>query len=200
MSQPGKSTLSRQDLAILLRDGHPGVEGNVTRTAFQRVVEEWESNPDTEQKLEVLRKSPIGVEALVPEEKYDPESEQFYLGPNKTPQTLQDFRPSHALEVAEEFAQDYLEAHCKVYRELLEESSLTKKQFLAYLMKEGNANEHMIADVLDVEVGTVRSHAGRAREKVETAQRTARIPELFTVEGYHELKAEMNELLEPQPA
>ena len=67
-------------------------------------------------------------------------------------------------------------------------------------MKEAGAPEDVIAHKLDLEVGTVRSHAGRAREKVKAARRTVRIPELFTVESSPEPEAEMNELLEPRPA
>jgi hypothetical protein len=200
MAETEASSLTDQDLVVLLQEGHPGVEANVARTAFKRIVEEWENDSDQAQKLETLRASSIGVESLVPQARYDQESEQVYLGPNKAPIILNDTSPSPAYDVAEEFAAAFFEAHSKVYQELLDGSTLTKNQFLVYLMKEAETPEDVIAHKLDLEVGTVRSHAGRAREKVKAAQRTVRIPELFTVESPPEPKAKMNELLEPRTA
>jgi DNA-directed RNA polymerase specialized sigma24 family protein len=200
MVETEASSLTAQDLVVLLREGHSGVEANVARTAFNRIVDEWENDPDRSQKLETLRDSSVGVGSLVPQARYDQETEQFYLGPNKAPGILNDTNPSPVYDVAEEFAAAFFEAHSEVYQELLDGSTLTKNQFLVYLMKEAGAPEDVIAHKLDLEVGTVRSHAGRAREKVKAARRTVRIPELFTVESSPEPEAEMNELLEPRPA
>ena len=200
MTGTDENTLTPEDLATLLRDGHPGLEANVTRKALKRVVDEWENHPEKAEKLEALRESPIGYENLTPENKYDPDDETFYLGPNKSPDVLNNFKPSGTFHVAGEFAEDYFEAHCDIYNELLEKSSLTKKQFLVFVMKEANKNEHAIANALDMKTGTVRSHAGRARKKVEKAQNTAKIPELFTFGGYDELQGEMTEIFESASA
>lgn len=200
MTDTDENTLTPEDLATLLRDGHPGLEANVTRKALKRVVDEWENHPKKAEKLEALRESPIGYENMTPEIKYDPDEETYHLGPNKGPGVLNSLKPSGTFYVAGEFAEDYFQAHCEIYNELLEQSSLTKKQFMVYLMKEGNQNEHTIARELGMETGTVRSHAGRARKKVEKAQNTAKIPELFTFGGYDKLQAEMAELLEPASA
>lgn len=193
-----EETITDKDLAILLRDGHPALDANISRQALEQVVEEWENDPEKAEYLEMIRQSPMDVDFLSPEIKWDPDAEEHYLGPNKGPGTLNSLQPNPGFSVAGEFAQDYFNAHKNIYRELFENSNLTKKQFFAYVMKEANQNEHVIADRLGMERGTVRSHAGRARTKVEEATYTAKIAELFTFEGYEKLQQNMAELLEPQ--
>lgn len=193
-------TITDYDVAILIEDGHPGLGANISRMALEETVEEWENNPEKNEKLEFLRESSMDVDFVHPEIKWDAEREEFYAGPNKSPGVLGELAPGGGFTVAGEFSRDYYEAYRGLYRELFEKSSLTKQQYMTYLMREAKTNEHVIADRLGVKTGTVRSHAGRAREKVEKAEATARIPELFTFEGYDELQANMAELLEPESA
>ncbi|CCQ32223.1 Sigma-70 domain containing protein [Halorhabdus tiamatea SARL4B] len=194
-----KDTITEQDLAVLLRDGHNGLDANMSRMALERVVEDWENHAEKDEKLEFLRDSPMDIDFVIPDVRWDADKEEFYVGTNRGPGTLGELTVGGGFHVAGEFSRDYVEAYRQQYQDLLDESMLSKKQFMAYVMREANKNEHVIADALGVKTGTVRSHAGRAREKVEKAEATARIPELFTFEGYDELQENMAELLEPQP-
>ncbi|GGL71168.1 MULTISPECIES: RNA polymerase sigma factor [Halobacteriales] len=195
-----QDTITDRDLAVLLRDGHPGLDANLSRMALEQVVSNWENNPEKEKKLEFLRESPMGIDFVIPDIHWDAEEEEFYVGTNRGPGVLGEVASGGGFHVAAEFSREYVEAYREQYQELLDNSTLTKKQFLTYVMREANKNEYVIADALDVKTGTVRSHAGRAREKVQKAQATARIPELFEFEGYDELQENMESLLEPKTA
>ena len=69
---------------------------------------------------------------------------------------------------------------------------------LKYALNPAVRGSRLLNVILDVRTGTVRSHAGRAHERVEKAQATARMPELFKFESYDELQENMESLLEPE--
>ena len=71
---------------------------------------------------------------------------------------------------------------------------------LKYALNPAVRGSRLLNVILDVRTGTVRSHASRARERVEKAQATARIPELFEFESYDKLQENMESLLEPETA
>jgi len=198
MVEHESDTLTPKDLVILLQDGHPKVNSNISKMALEYTVDDWEDHDDKDDKLEVLRESSFKTDAFTPTEGTVPDTDGYVLVPSKTPDKVSGFHPPRLISIAREFAQEFYDNYCDLYRELFESSSLTKKQFLVYLMKEGQTNEEIISGALDIEIGTVRSHAARARKKVEEAQNTARIPELFTVSDRESAWNEMMDMMEPQ--
>jgi len=199
MAQTDEDTLTIADITTLYRDGRSGFEASITRLALHRTVEDWDNHPEKAERLETLRQSSIGYEQLTPEVRHDPD-EGYTLAPNSSPGVLNSTKRSGLFRVAGEFAQDCFDHHCELHREMVEDSSLTKRQYIVYLMVEGEKTETQIAQELDMEVGTVRSHAGRAREKIKTAKNTANIPSMFDFGGYDKLQADMEDMLEPDPS
>lgn len=196
----GDSSFSERELAILYHHGIRGFIFNAERTAQKQAISIWKED---EQKLERLHKfnryfdmSHIAVDTnritrdyselqpgmTFPSGVFAATEKSPFSGPGMDVKRIGD---RLANDVAEYFEDELTR--------LLEYSALSKQQFIVFVLlwkepSEYGSGRHLgeqgVADVLDVAVGTVRSHHGRAKKKIREAEFTAGLP------GYAEMDIE----------
>lgn len=189
--------LTNTELAILFRDGVGGLAANANRQAKLQTIQEWEDDDEKREKLEYLRESPvdmhiIGVQITNEWGDGEPELRRF--------SELEDIPDEMVLPplkaICRELAEDVFEHYCEEVRCLQEESTLTKKQFLVYFLRWNNQSERVVAETLDMEIGTVRSHYARAKQKYEDAVNTVEIRDYCAVEDWTEFSNDARRLLD----
>lgn len=77
------------------------------------------------------------------------------------------------------FGDDWVENLIAEVRRDQESTSLSEKEFVAYVMhSDPKCKEKQIADALDVKVGTIRGKIGRVKEKFEESRATVALAEV----------------------
>lgn len=178
--------LSKSEIGLLLHEGNKGFTMNASRKGLEQTVENWKDQ-SREEELKKLIETFGGAKRLMdfvaPTTEHK-SGERTISTPNMLEGVEAVTGTNKAIITAKKFAEDYLDNYCKYIRQVQEESSLTKKQFLVYLLRKKTHREQTVANLMSIEVGTVRSHMDRARKKIEKAEKTVEITDMFHI-GEH---------------
>lgn len=177
------------EFGLLYRHGTRGFIYNAERAAQKEAIEEWKADDQKREALrafnEVFDMSRItldtshGLERTallqpgldMPKGMFQATEESPFDGPGM-----------ELKRIGDELAQDVGKNFNQEMTRLLENSTLSKQQFLTFVLlweepREHGAGrqlgEHGTAEALDIAIGTVRSHHARAKEKIEKAEFTA---------------------------
>ncbi|KPN31940.1 hypothetical protein SY89_02697 [Halolamina pelagica] len=173
------STFTDEEIAILYRHGVKGFIANSIREAKLTTIREWRANDQKRALLEEYDESPLDMshillDTLAHTERNTP------LEPGT--EAIEFVFSDYLISIADSIAQDVYENFCELMEKKQQSSLLSKKQFIVYILlwndppetpaTSRQCTEQMVADMLEIAVGTVRSHHGRAKDKIERARNT----------------------------
>lgn len=183
------SPFTDEELGLLYRHGTRGFIYNAERAAQKATIEEWKADGEKHEALstfsETFDMSYITLDISIAGAPTDPLEPglEFNEGMFRaTEQAPLDGPGMRLKRIGDELAQDVAENFEGELTRLLENSTLSKQQFLVFALlweepREHGAGrqlgEHGTAEALDIAIGTVRSHHARAKEKIEKAEFTA---------------------------
>jgi hypothetical protein len=173
------SVFTDEEIAILYRHGVKGFIANAVREAKVKTIREWRADDEKRALLEEYDESPLDMSHIVvdtlPHTERDTPLEPGF-------DFIEFGFSDYLISIADSMAQDVYENFCELVEELQESSLLSKKQFIVYILlwkdppetpaTPRQCTERMVADMLDIAIGTVRSHHGRAKDKIERARNT----------------------------
>lgn len=189
--------LTNSEIAILYKDGVKGLIANAGRNAKLKAIREWEANESKKEKLDYLRESPLDMTHIDFELRNAWGEGEPELHPSSEVENIPDgMVPPDMKSIPRELAGDVFENFCEEIRRLQEDSNLSKNQFLVYFLRWNKKSERVVADLLDMEIGTVRSHYGRAKQKFEDAENTMRVRDYCEVGDWTEFGQEAGRLLD----
>ena len=209
-----ESQFSSRELAILYHHGTRGFIFNAERKAQKEAIEEWKSDKERRDKLEEFSKFFDMSHVLIDTEHANREYSEIHPGlsfpdgmfavTEKSPFA----GPGMEMKrIGESLARDVAKHFESELTRLLKNSTLSKQQFIVFVLlwkdpDEYGTNRQLgergVASKLDLAIGTVRSHHGRAKKKIEKAEFTAGLTDyaLMDIETAHEdTKALLDEKL-----
>lgn len=111
-------------------------------------------------------------------------NEEYTFEPDVSDQYLDD---EQLEELAYEFAETWITCLQDTVREHQQQTALSPKEFVTLVIMENpSCGEAHVADALGVSTGTVRGKLGRVREKLDEADATAELAEIFDEERMRE--------------
>ncbi|ELZ15977.1 hypothetical protein [Natrinema limicola] len=183
------SPFTDEELGVLYRHGTRGFIYNAERAAQKEAIEEWKSDDQRHEELrafnEVFDMSYIVLDTSLAMEKTAPL--QPGLDVNEamfkvTEESPFDGPGMQLKRVGDKLARDVSKYFERELARLLENSTLSKQQFVVFVLLWEEPSEHGtgrqlgergVAEALDLAIGTVRSHHARAKDKIEKAEFTA---------------------------
>lgn len=183
------SLFTGRELTILYHHGTRGFIYNAERAAQKTVIENWKSDEQKHEHLRTFNEYFNMSQVLIDTEHVNRDYSELHPG-LEFPEGM--FAATEASpfdgpgiglkQIGDALARDVAKHFERELTRLLEGSTLSKQQFLVFvLLWEDPAEypagrqlgERGVAEHLDIAVGTVRSHHSRAKEKIEKAEFTA---------------------------
>jgi hypothetical protein len=208
------SPFTHEELGVLYRHGTRGFIYNAVRAAQKEAIEEWKSDEQKHEELRVFNEifdmSHVVLDTSNSMEKTAPLQPglEFSEGLFKITQESPVDGPSMQLKrIGDELARDVLKYFARELTRLLENSTLSKQQFIVFILLWEEPTEHGtgrqlgergVAEALDLAIGTVRSHHARAKDKIEKAEFTAGLTDYAVADWdttYEDTKALLDEKL-----
>lgn len=208
------SPFTGKELGVLYRHGTRGFIYNAERAAQKQAIEEWKSDGQKHEQLRafneifdmshIILDTSIGMEKTAPLQPGLEFNEAMFAVIEESPF---DGPGMHLKRIGDELACDVLKYFERELTRLLENSTLSKQQFIVFVLlwekpSEYGAGRQLgergVADALDIAVGTVRSHHARAKEKIKIAEFTAGLTDyaVMDIDAAHEdTKALLDEKL-----
>lgn len=183
------SPFTERELAILYHHGTRGFIFNAAHAARKAAIEDWKSDDHKHEQLRAFNEhfdmSHVDIDTghanrdyselrpglVFPDGMFAATEESPFDGPGVS-----------VKQIGDEFARDVAKHFERELTRLLEGSTLSKKQFLVFVLLWQNPREYPtgrqlgergVAEYLGIAVGTVRSHHARAKKKIEKAEFTA---------------------------
>lgn len=182
------SPFTDRELAVLYHHGTRGFIYNAERAAQKQAIDEWKSDDTKREQLTAFNEYFDMTKVLLdtghtnrdyselhPEFEYN---EAMFAAAEESPFPAPDV---NLKRIGDALARDIATYFEEELMRLLENSTLSKQQFIVFVLLWENPSEygagrqlgeHGVADYLDIAVGTVRSHHARAKEKLEKARFT----------------------------
>lgn len=208
------SPFTGKDLAVLYHHGTRGFIYNAERTGQKQAIDEWKSDDQKSEHLRAFNEVFDMSHVLIDTEHVNRDYSEIHPGlsfnEGMFAATEESPFPSPGMDlkrIGDALARDVAKYFEKELTRLLENSTLSKQQFIVFVLLWEEPSEHLagrqlgergVADNLDIAVGTVRSHHARAKEKIEKAEFTAGLTEYAAMDidtAHEDTKALLNEKL-----
>ena len=208
------SPFTDEELGVLYRHGTRGFIYNTERAAQKQAIEEWKADDQKHEQLrafnEVFDISHVVLDTSLVTDKIAPLepglefNEAMFAVTEESPL---DGPGMHLKRIGDQLARDVAKHFEQELTRLLENSTLSKQQFIVFVLlweepSEYGAGRQLgergVADALGLAVGTVRSHHARAKEKIEKAEFTAGLTEYAVMDidtAHEDTKALLDEKL-----
>lgn len=208
------SQFTEEELGVLYRHGTRGFIYNAVHAAQKEAIEEWKSDDKKHEELRafneafdmshVLLDTSLSMEKTAPLQPGLEFNEAMFKVTEESPLN----GPGMQLKrIGDELARDVAKYFERELSRLLENSTLSKQQFVVFVLlwKEPSEygtgrqlGERGVAEALDLAIGTVRSHHARAKDKIEKAKFTAGLTDYAVADWdttHEDTKALLNEKL-----
>jgi hypothetical protein len=208
------SPFTGTELAVLYHHGTRGFIYNAERAAQKQAIDEWKADNQKHENLRAFNEIFDMSHVLIDTEHVNREYSELHPGlefnegmfaaaeeaPFPTPgMELKRIGDALARDVAKYFERELTR--------LLENSTLSKQQFIVFVLLWEEPSEYPagrqlgeqgVAENLNIAVGTVRSHHARAKEKIEKAKFTAGLTDYAVMDidtAHEDTKALLDEKL-----
>lgn len=192
------SPFTGDELVLLYNHGTRGFIYNAERAAQKAAIEDWKEDDQKREQLEAFNDTFDMSHVILDTEHVHREYEELHPGlefPDQmfaaTDASPFDGPGMQLKRIGDALACDVAEHFERELTRLLENSTLSKMQFLVFVLLWEDPPEYRtgrqlgeqgVADNLDVAVGTVRSHHARAKEKIKKAEFTAGLTDYATMD------------------
>lgn len=192
------SLFTGKELAVLYHHGTRGLIYNAERSAQKQVIEEWKSDDQKHEQLrafnDVFDMSHVLLDTGHVNRDYSDLHPGFEYNQAMFAAAEESPFPSPSVpfkRIGDALARDVAEYFEQELTWLLENSTLSKQQFIVFVLLWEDPSEYGagrqlgergVAEKLELAVGTVRSHHARAKEKIEKAEFTAGLTEYAVID------------------
>lgn len=187
------SPFTNEELAVLYHHGTRGFIYNAERAAQKQAIDDWMSDDEKHEQLRAFNEVFDMSHVLLDTEHVNRDYSELHPGLqfSEAMFAVTDASPIngpkvHLKRIGDALARDVAKYFDRELTRLLENSTLSKQQFIVFVLlweepSEYGTGRHLgergVAEKLGIAVGTVRSHHARAKDKIEKAEFTAGLTE-----------------------
>lgn len=187
------SPFTDEELVILYRHGTRGFIHNAAQAARKAAIEEWKDDDQKHERLRAFNEVFDMSHVLIDTSLTTDDNSQLHPGLEFNEAMFDVIEKSpfnapgmHLKRIGDALARDVAKHFERELTRLLENSTLSKQQFIVFVLlwedpSEYGAGRHLgergVAEKLGIAIGTVRSHHARAKDKIEKAEFTAGLTE-----------------------
>lgn len=187
------SPFTSEELVVLYRHGTRGFIYNAERAAQKAAIEEWKADDQKHEQLRAFNDVFDMSHVLIDTSLTTDDNSELHPGLEFTEGMFEVTEASplegpgvHLKRIGDTLARDVAKHFERELSRLLENSTLSKQQFIVFVLLWENPSEYPagrqlgergVAEKMDIAVGTVRSHHARAKDKIEKAEFTAGLTE-----------------------